>query len=361
MTRGRPRAAFALVALAVVAGTLGAPTAAADPLGDAQAQAAALQKHIASLQLQAEQASERYDATEAALGALVGEQRAAEQRATAAQAAVTQASAIAGDQARALYTSGGTYVLYAGVLVGADPTNYAIGLHDIAIVTTSGRRALAGLGTATAAARAAQDEVTTLVGRQDDLLAQAAAAAQDVQNSLAEEQQALATTNEQITALEAALQAQLDAESAARAAAELQSARQAAIDAGYTPPPPDPTAQAAIAAARTQLGKPYVYGGSGPDTWDCSGLTQWAFRQAGVSLPRTAAEQYAAVAQKVPLGELEPGDLLFWATDPNDEASIHHVAIYLGDGQMLAAPHTGTDVQIEPVYLDGYFGADRPG
>jgi cell wall-associated NlpC family hydrolase len=80
-----------------------------------------------------------------------------------------------------------------------------------------------------------------------------------------------------------------------------------------------------------------------------------------VYLPRTAAEQYLAVPTKVPLGELEPGDLLFWATDLSNPATIHHVAIYVGNGQMLAAPHTGTTVRIQPVYLDGYFGAVRPG
>jgi peptidoglycan DL-endopeptidase CwlO len=88
---------------------------------------------------------------------------------------------------------------------------------------------------------------------------------------------------------------------------------------------------------------------------------QWAFEQAGVLLPRTAADQYAAVGQKVPLGQLEPGDLLFWATDVSNPATIHHVAIYLGGGLMLAAPHTGTVVQVQPVYLDGYIGAVRVG
>jgi cell wall-associated NlpC family hydrolase len=122
-----------------------------------------------------------------------------------------------------------------------------------------------------------------------------------------------------------------------------------------------PIAIAAINAARTQVGKPYVYGGSGPDTWDCSGLTQWAFRQAGVVMPRTAADQYLAIPTKVGLGELRPGDLLFWATDLSDPSTIHHVALYLGGGLMLAAPHTGTVVQVQQVYLDGYIGAARIG
>ena len=60
------------------------------------------------------------------------------------------------------------------------------------------------------------------------------------------------------------------------------------------------------------------------------------------------------------LADLEPGDLLFWATDPSNPATIHHVAIYAGNGYMIAAPHTGADVTLQRVYLDGFIGATRP-
>ena len=74
---------------------------------------------------------------------------------------------------------------------------------------------------------------------------------------------------------------------------------------------------------------------------------------------RVAADQYFAGPHPT-WAQLEPGDLLFWAYDMNNPASIHHVRIYLGGGLMIAAPHTGTDVQIEPVYFDGLYGATRP-
>jgi len=79
----------------------------------------------------------------------------------------------------------------------------------------------------------------------------------------------------------------------------------------------------------------------------------------GISLPRVAADQWN-VGAHVDLAELLPGDLLFWATDPNDPATIHHVAIYIGGGMMIAAPHTGDVVKVEPVYMDGFIGATRP-
>jgi len=115
----------------------------------------------------------------------------------------------------------------------------------------------------------------------------------------------------------------------------------------------------AITAARSALGLPYQWGATGPDSYDCSGLTQWAFAQAGVRLPRVAADQWT-VGTHPSLDQLRPGDLLFWATDVNDPSTIHHVAIYLGGGFMLQAPHTGDVVRIARVYLDGYIGASRP-
>jgi cell wall-associated NlpC family hydrolase len=118
-------------------------------------------------------------------------------------------------------------------------------------------------------------------------------------------------------------------------------------------------AQAVLQIARQQLGDAYVWGATGPDTFDCSGLTQWAYAHAGIQLPRVAADQWNA-GPHVTLADLLPGDLLFWATDLSNPATIHHVALYLGNGVMLAAPHTGDVVKIEPVYLDGYIGATRP-
>jgi cell wall-associated NlpC family hydrolase len=354
--------ASALLAAAVTTGVTGVTAAAvADPLGDAKAQAAKLQSQVAQLQVQAEQASERYNAAEAALGGLVGEQRAAQEQLTAAQSVVAANRAIIDERARALYMSGGSFSLYASVLQGADPTIVMAALHDVQSQSNVDKVALAGVDAASKKAAAAQTHVDQLLQRQSDLMAQAAGASNDVENALAQSQSALAAANDQVRTIEAQIQAQIDADNAARAAAQLAAARQAALQAGFIDGAGSAVAQAAIAAASTQLGKPYVYGGSGPDVWDCSGLTQWAYRQVGVYLPRTAAAQYLAVAAKVPLGELEPGDLLFWATDLSNPATIHHVAIYVGNGEMLAAPHTGTVVRVQPVYLDGYYGAARPG
>jgi cell wall-associated NlpC family hydrolase len=148
------------------------------------------------------------------------------------------------------------------------------------------------------------------------------------------------------------------AAAAAQAAAALSAAQ---VDLGSLPAvAASPLAKAALAFAQSQLGKPYLWGATGPASFDCSGLTGAAYAAAGLTLPRTSRQQWFA-GPHVALGQLEPGDLLFWASDLSDPSTIHHVALYAGNGLMVAAPHTGDVVRVQPVYLDGYIGAVRPG
>jgi cell wall-associated NlpC family hydrolase len=129
-----------------------------------------------------------------------------------------------------------------------------------------------------------------------------------------------------------------------------------------TPPPPDASsAQVAIDFARDQLGEPYVWGAAGPDSWDCSGLTMGAWAAAGVSLPHYSVAQYAATTP-VSVSQLRPGDLVFWASNSSDPDTIFHVGLYIGDGEMIHAPHTGAVVRVESIWYwetPDFFG--RPG
>ena len=109
---------------------------------------------------------------------------------------------------------------------------------------------------------------------------------------------------------------------------------------------------AAAAWALTQVGKPYRWGADGPGEYDCSGLTMRAWQAAGVTLPRIAADQYGA-GPHLPLAEARAGDLVFFAPDPSDPATIDHVGIYLGGGMMVDAPHTGTVVRVEALWPAG--------
>ncbi|MEU0238125.1 C40 family peptidase [Nocardiopsis sp. NPDC006198] len=122
---------------------------------------------------------------------------------------------------------------------------------------------------------------------------------------------------------------------------------------------PSTVIEQVIANAETQLGVPYVWGGTTPDVgFDCSGLLQWAFREAGVSIPRVTHDQWNA-GERVEYEDLQRGDLLFWRSDPTAPDYISHVAIYLGEGMMLEAPRTGLDVRVTPVRTRNYAGAVR--
>jgi peptidoglycan DL-endopeptidase CwlO len=112
----------------------------------------------------------------------------------------------------------------------------------------------------------------------------------------------------------------------------------------------------ALRAAESRQGLPYAWGAAGPSSFDCSGLVQWSFAQAGVAMPRVAADQ-ARTGPAVPVSQLQPGDLLFYHTDPTDPGYIAHVAIYLGNGWMIQAPQPGLQVQV--VAAD--FGAQYAG
>jgi cell wall-associated NlpC family hydrolase len=121
---------------------------------------------------------------------------------------------------------------------------------------------------------------------------------------------------------------------------------------------------AAVRAAEHEIGVPYVWGGETPGSgFDCSGLVQWAWAQAGIQIPRTTESQWPAMVH-VPLNALEPGDLLFYYNLDGDHA-VDHVVMYVGSGPwgtstVIAAAHTGTNVSLAPVFTAGLIGAARP-
>jgi cell wall-associated NlpC family hydrolase len=127
----------------------------------------------------------------------------------------------------------------------------------------------------------------------------------------------------------------------------------------YTTPAPGGAAATAIAFALAQLGKPYQWGAAGPNAYDCSGLVYAAYAAAGIAIARTTFQWYLDGPQ-VPLNQIRPGDLLFSAGSDGTDADPGHVVMYLGGGQIIQAPQTGQDVQIDPLDLAGVVVATRP-
>ncbi|WP_405767004.1 NlpC/P60 family protein [Streptomyces sp. NBC_00080] len=210
--------------------------------------------------------------------------------------------------------------------------------------------------------REATESLATLTDAQNDLKIAKAA----VQKKLGEARELLSRLTAQEKARLAAIEKQRQ-EEAARKAAELvrqQAAEQAAdqqesggasADTGSSSTAPsagseDPSyatkAEKALAFARAQIGKPYVWGATGPDSYDCSGLTQAVWKAAGVTLPRTTYDQVNA-GTTVSLADARPGDLIFFYDD------VSHVGVYIGNGMMIHAPKPGAYVREESVFYDG--------
>ena len=168
-------------------------------------------------------------------------------------------------------------------------------------------------------------------------------------------------------AAEAAFNARVAAAQQAQAQQQAQAEAQVSSSAGNSgasaptslaaanPPPVPSGVGGAIQAAESQIGVPYVWGGETPGVgFDCSGLVQWSYAQAGIGLPRTSGAQYGATTH-IPLGDIEPGDLLFYGPDGAD-----HVAMYVGGGEMIEAPETGETVHITGVRTgDDFAGVGR--
>jgi cell wall-associated NlpC family hydrolase len=332
----------------------GAPAQADTP----QQRATALAAKVADLRQQAAIAAEAYDDVEGQLGLVVTEASLAQERADDAKKDVSAAAASNDARARALYMLGGSGPLYAQVF---NPAGGALELHTNLIATrnilrSADEAAKEAVATSNSADTAAAD-ATRLSALQAHLEAQASTHAADIQKALDATQQALDSANTEVRQLELIAEQQAQEASNLAFTQTLSAADLAAL--AQTGPASSPAAAAALEFAKSQQGKPYRYAGTGPNTYDCSGLTGAAYASVGIGLPRTAAQQYLS-GPHVALADLKPGDLLFWGTNPSRPSSIFHTAIYAGSGFMVSANHTGDVVRLQKVWWSQYFGATRP-
>jgi cell wall-associated NlpC family hydrolase len=168
----------------------------------------------------------------------------------------------------------------------------------------------------------------------------------EIESQLAERQAKLAGVEAEVRVLQAR-------EEAARAAAAAAASYSGGGDGGNFPPPQRAPRSAIVSVARKYLGARYVWGATGPQTFDCSGFTSYVYRQVGVSIPRVSRDQINA-GERVSRKDLAPGDLVFFGSP------IHHVGMYIGGGMMIHAPSTGDVVKISPAFRSNYVGACRP-
>jgi cell wall-associated NlpC family hydrolase len=216
------------------------------------------------------------------------------------------------------------------------------------------------LGTAVANLHTAQVQLGVQENSLNSQKAQQESAASAAANARATADQDQASEQSTLNSVNGQLQLLVNqAQEAANLASETTTEARLA-DARYSQIPPPPSAGGAagvaVAAAESQLGVPYVWGGETPGVgFDCSGLTAWSWGQAGVPLPHYSGAQMADTTP-VPVSDLEPGDLLFYGPGGSE-----HVAMYIGNGEMIEAPYTGAYVWITGLRLgDGFVGAGRP-
>ncbi|NUU25930.1 MAG: C40 family peptidase, partial [Streptomycetaceae bacterium] len=198
-----------------------------------------------------------------------------------------------------------------------------------------------------------QDRVREFTGRQDTLLAQLAAARSTSVELERRRQEGLAELARQHAEDEARRRAEEEQDRYVQARPGIPDASSTSSGGkGDRPATAERGgAAAAIAFAKAQLGKPYIWGGEGPQGYDCSGLVMQAWRRAGVELTHFAATQYAE-SRPVSYAELRPGDLIFWTETARAE-DIHHVAMYLGDRLMIHAPRTGDVIRVSSMFYMG--------
>ena len=172
-----------------------------------------------------------------------------------------------------------------------------------------------------------------------------------VEGQLSERKAKLAGIESEVRALQASEEAARVARAAAWAAASSSSS--GGGGGGSYPSPPIPANGSVVDFARSRLGCPYVWAASGPGSFDCSGLTMWAYEKVGIHLSHSSGAQISE-GYRVSRKDLQPGDLVFFGSP------IHHVGMYVGGGMMIESPHSGANVRIASMDRGDYAGACRP-
>jgi cell wall-associated NlpC family hydrolase len=340
----------------------GAGQAAADPLAAAKAQAAAVNARLQSEANQLDIASQQLDAAQQQVQSLhqQGARLHTQISATLQQVGVEQSRLR--DQALQAYMSGSTGTGSLSALFSSNGEQASASQEYRSVADGSLAGAIDQLRRAETLLSSEQRALQTNESQAQAALDAANAARQAAQAAVASQRQILAGLNGHIATLVAQQQAQQQAAQVAAFRNRVAAAANAAgsgVSPGATSPnlPSAGGAATAVAAAESQLGVPYVWGGETPGVgFDCSGLTQWAWGRAGVSLPRTAQAQYDAIPH-IPLSALQPGDLVFW---DDGTGSVQHVGMYVGNGDVVHAPTTGETVSYAPIWGYGLVGAGRP-
>ncbi|MCG7522941.1 NlpC/P60 family protein [Streptomyces sp. OfavH-34-F] len=325
-------AAYATVLTAATAAAVAISTqsATADPLPDPGKKG--VQAQVDRLYEEATQATEKYNGAKESADKLKKQVADLQEAAARKQGDLNTLRAQLGSVASAQYRSGGLDPSVQ-LLLSTDPDSF---LDRAAGLDLLSARQSQTLQTFLSQKRALTQQRTQAAGKLQDLQESrslAAAHKKKIQSKLAKAQRLLNTMTAQERSQRAA-----EEERANRSSERVDLGNEASASG---------RAAAALSAAKSRVGLPYVWGATGPSSFDCSGLTSWAFQQAGVSLPRTSQAQANVGTRINSLSALQPGDLIIMRTD------LSHVGFYAGNGQILHAPKPGAQVRYESIARSG--------
>ncbi|MGH3437432.1 MAG: NlpC/P60 family protein [Sciscionella sp.] len=331
-------AAAGAVALAV--GLVSAPAAAAPRAMAAPTSSADAVQQFQQLSSQSDKLNEQYLAAKSDLQArraqLVQETAKLAQAHRVEQRAQAQQQRFRGrvDQLSDASYQGARFNQFSALLTGASPSDFLDRAAALQVISSENYDVLRQFNAATTQAQHAQQQASAAQQHAQD----ATTAANKLLTQIQQRKQALQA---KIIQVRAAMNALSSAERNALASPGDQGVFLA----------PSGAYGIGMQAALSQRGKPYQWGGAGPDTYDCSGLIMWAFRHAGISLPHSAAAQQQ-MSQPVSRSDLQPGDLVFFGSP------AYHDGIYVGNGEMVDAPTSGEVVKVQPIF-DGFSGGGR--
>ncbi len=366
------RSAALLLALSLIASLVPAVAFAAPSTPEIeakQAEASVAQAELERMNAELEVQVEEYNAITESLELTREDIRVTVEQLECAKQDLAEASTTLSDRATSIYKRGGTSMLE--VFLGANSFEDFMALLDLAVrINRSDAEMVAGVKEAKARVEATALALEQRQAEQMALQSEASARAASIEAKVVAQERFVGGLNGEVRELIAAeeeRQRLLAAERARQAA--LAAANRSNTSSGARAAS-DPSALGsgypeAVTVALGYLGVPYVWGGSSPSGFDCSGLTQYCYRQIGISLPRTSQSQYQT-GQHIArdrLDLLKPGDLVFFGTG-GDADRVHHVGMYVGDGNYVHAPYTGTVVRVDSLTArvasrGDYVGASR--
>ncbi len=332
-------------------------------------QIASAHQQLKALNNQAETASEQYNAARIKLAAAQQEATKADASLAAARARMATLQKSVTQFAQAAYRGGGNSPII-GLISDGSAGAYIAQISSMQAVSSTEARTLAQVDAAQRVEEAAQSVASAALAKQKAATTAMASSRDKVLAAAAREKKILSGLEAREAAIVKAAKQRAARLAALREAARLRAVQQATAQAASAISGPIQStvapvvsgsggARVAVEWAYRELGKPYVWAAAGPNSFDCSGLTQYVWGKAGVYLGHYTGDQWNEGAH-ISRDQVQPGDLVFFAYNTSQPSTIHHVGIYVGGGMMIDAPYTGANVRKEPAFRSDYIGAVRP-